>query len=294
MWILLALLGAGAIAELIDGSLGMGFGVTNASFLLTLGLTPAAASASVHTAEVVTSLASGASHLKFGNVDRKVLPWLVVPGCIGGVFGALALSGFDPTASRPMVSLFLLLMGVLIIVRALRRKVAKAPTASRARTGVLGFAAASLDAFGGGGWGPIATPGLILGGGHEPRKAIGTVNAAEFFVTCAITATFFVVLGTSGMRWDYVAAVAIGGVAMAPVGAYLARRVPARSLGEVVGVLLVALNGRAIAVDVFRADPRGTAIVMMVILAGALLWLFSRALRGNPRSPAAARGEHPL
>lgn len=284
MWILVALLGAGALAELIDGSLGMGFGVTNATFLLTLGLAPAAVSASVHTAEVVTSLASGASHLRFGNVDRRTLAWLAVSGCIGGVFGALALAAYDPSGSRIVVSVFLLVMGIAIIVRTVRRGVAAARRESRMRTGAVGFVAAAADAFGGGGWGPIATPSLILGGSHEPRKAIGTVNAAEFFVTCSITATFWLVLGPSAFRWDFVAAVAVGGVLMAPVAAFLAGRVPAGFLGEAVGVLLVALNTRSLAVEVLQADARATALVTLLFLAAVLALLFGRSLRQAGRA----------
>jgi uncharacterized membrane protein YfcA len=292
MWILVALFGAGALAQLIDGTLGMGFGVTNSTFLLTLGLAPAAASASVHTAEVLTSLASGASHLKFGNVDKKALPWLVVPGCIGGVFGALALSGYDPTGSRLVVTVFLLFMGVLLVARAVARKEVKARGASRARMGLVGFVAAAADAFGGGGWGPIATPSLILGGTHEPRKAIGTVNTAEFFVTCAITATFFLVLGSSAFRLEFVAAVALGGVLMAPVGAYLASRVPPRFLGEFVGVLLIALNARALAVDVFHADGRISAAIMLASLSVVLVLLLLKALRAPAKGARAKRAEH--
>jgi uncharacterized protein len=292
LWILVALFGAGALAQLIDGTLGMGFGVTNSTFLLALGLAPAAASASVHTAEVVTSLASGASHLKFGNVDKRTLPWLVVPGCVGGVFGALALSGYDPTGSRLVVTLFLLSMGVLLVVRALAQREIKRREASRMRTGIVGFVAAAADAFGGGGWGPIATPSLILGGAHEPRKAIGTVNTAEFFVTCAITATFFLVLGSSAFRLEFVAAVALGGVLMAPVGAYLASRVPPRFLGEFVGVLLIAINARALAVDLFHADARGTAAVTLAFVAVVVVLLLTKAFRAPPKATRAKRGEH--
>lgn len=288
MWVLAALLGAGALAELIDGTLGMGFGVTNSTFLLTMGLAPAAASASVHTAEVATSLASGASHLKFGNVDRRTLPWLAVPGCAGGVFGALALSGYDPGGSRALVSAFLLAMGLLLVYRALRPRGRVARPMSRARTSALGFVAAALDAFGGGGWGPIATPSLILGGNFEPRKAIGTVNTAEFFVTVAITVTFFAVLGTSAARFDFVAAVAVGGVVMAPLAAHLSRRVPPRYLAETVGALLVALNARALAIDVLGADPRLTALVTLSVLAAFVAVLLYRGLKSPARPGPAA------
>jgi uncharacterized membrane protein YfcA len=288
VWLLVALVAAGAFAQLIDGSLGMGFGVTSSSFLLALGLTPAFASASVHTAEVFTTLASGTAHWRLGNVDRRTLVWLAVPGCIGGALGAVALSGFDPTGSKPLVAAFLLVMGALIVVRTVRGRRAAARPLSRTRTGALGFVAASLDAFGGGGWGPIATPTLILSASHEPRKAVGTVSLAEFFVTCSITATFLFMIGVQGIRWDFVAAVAVGGVAMAPVAAHLSKRVPPKVLGGAVGTLLVALNARALAVSLGGADAALSAIVTLAGLAAILAWMLLRALRPHGKSPAQA------
>ena len=291
MWLLVALMAAGAFAQLIDGSLGMGFGVTSSSFLLALGLTPAFASASTHAAEVVTTLASGTAHWRLGNVDRRTLVWLAVPGCFGGVAGAVVLSGFDPTGSKPVVAAFLLAMGALIVVRTVRGRTKAARPLSRSRTGALGFVAASLDAFGGGGWGPIATPTLILSSNQEPRKAIGTVSLAEFFVTCSITATFLIVLGTQGVRWDFVAAVAVGGVAIAPVAAHLAKRAPPKALAGAVGTLLVALNGRALAVSVAGVDASLSAAVTLVALAAILGWLFTRGLRPHGRAPQAVGGD---
>jgi uncharacterized membrane protein YfcA len=270
VWLLVALFMAGAFAALIDGALGMGFGVTNTSLLLTLGLAPAAASASVHAAEMATSLASGTAHLRLGNVDKSALLWLVAPGCVGGAMGAYFLAGADPTSTRAAVSVFLLLMGALILVRFFRRPSQRPRRTSRARTGGIGFVAATLDAFGGGGWGPIATPGLILAEGKEPRKAVGTVNLAEFFITCSITATFIFVLGPQAIRWDFVAAVAAGGVLCAPVGAYLARRVRAPLLAGAVGALLLGLNIRIIAVDFMGADARTAALAMVLLLAALL------------------------
>ncbi len=291
MWLLVALMAAGAFAQLIDGSLGMGFGVTSSSFLLALGLTPAFASASVHAAEVVTTLASGTAHWRLGNVDRRTLVWLAIPGCFGGVVGALALSGFDPTGSKPVVAAFLLVMGALIVVRTVRGRTRAARALSPTRTGALGFVAASLDAFGGGGWGPIATPTLILSSNQEPRKAVGTVSLAEFFVTCSITATFLIVLGARGIRWDFVAAVAVGGVAVAPVAAHLAKRVPPKALGGAVGTLLVALNARALAISLGGADPALSAIITVAALAVILTWVFVRGLRPHGPAPQQTAGD---
>jgi uncharacterized membrane protein YfcA len=290
MWVLLAFLTAGALAQLIDGALGMGFGVTSSSFLLTLGLAPAAASASVHAAEVITSLASGASHLRLGNVDKQTLPWLVVPGCIGGAAGAVALTLVVADWSRPTVAAFLLVMGLLIVARALRGRLAVRAPLSKRRTGVLGFLAAGLDAFGGGGWGPIATPSLILSASHEPRKAVGTVSLAEFFVSVSITATFLVLLGMQVVRWDFVAAAAAGGVLVAPFAARLARRVRAQALAEAVGAMLVIINARALAVSLLGVDATASAAATLAAVAAVIVWLASRGMRPSrdpPREPPA-------
>ena len=230
----------GFLAQIIDGALGMGYGVTSTSFLLTLGVPPAPASASVHTAEIFTCGVSGISHLRLGNVDRALFRGLVVPGIIGGVLGAYVLTTLPGEKIRPFVSLYLLVMGLLIIRKAFTRT-AQTPGPTRVRR--LGLAGGFLDAIGGGGWGPVVTSTLVANGSH-PRFAIGSVNLAEFFVTVAQVATFFLTIGI--LHWRIIVALILGGVAAAPLAAYVCKKLPARSLMVMVGVLIVVLSLRTI------------------------------------------------
>jgi len=230
----------GFLAQIIDGALGMGYGVTSTSFLLTLGVPPAPASASVHTAEIFTCGVSGISHLRLGNVDRALFRGLVVPGIIGGVLGAYVLTTLPGEKIRPFVSLYLLVMGLLIIRKAFTRT-AQTPGPPRVRR--LGLAGGFLDAIGGGGWGPVVTSTLVANGSH-PRFAIGSVNLAEFFVTVAQVATFFLTIGI--LHWRIIVALILGGVAAAPLAAYVCKKLPARSLMVMVGVLIVVLSVRTI------------------------------------------------
>jgi len=294
VWTLVALAGAGVVAELVDGALGMGFGVTTTSLLLALGLAPAAASASVHAAKVAAALANGAAHWRFGNVDRASLPWLAVPGCAGGVVGAVAIAGASAASARPAVAIFLIAMGALLLWRHLRpfSQTTRAP--SRGRTAALGLVAGSLDAFGGGGWGPIATPAMILMEGHEPRKAVGTVNLAEFFVSLVVAATLIALLGASGLRWDFVLAVAAGGVAAAPFAAHLTRRLKPQFLAGLVALLLISLNARTLATDLFGADPLASAAFIASVIAATLAALaVGRARRAPPVAAGPPSGPTP-
>jgi uncharacterized protein len=186
----LTLIGIGFLAQLVDGALGMAFGLISTIALLSLGIPPAQASAAVHTAEVATSGASGLSHLFHRNVDRRLLLTLGVPGVLGGVLGAYVLSNIDGRAIQPFVSAYLLVMGLFILMKAAKL----APTNEDAKVGYaapLGLVGGFLDAIGGGGWGPMVTSTLI-GSGHAPRKVIGSVNVAEFFITVAVATTFFI------------------------------------------------------------------------------------------------------
>ena len=176
----------------------MAFGLISTTALLSLGIPPAQASAAVHTAEVATTGASGLSHLYHRNIHRKLLLTLLMAGVLGGVLGAYVLSNIDGKAIRPFVSAYLLVIGVLILIKAAKL----APTDEDAKVGYaapLGLVGGFLDAIGGGGWGPMVTSTLI-GSGHAPRKVIGSVSAAEFFVTVAVATTFFIELGTSSCR----------------------------------------------------------------------------------------------
>ncbi len=223
-----ALIAIGFFAQLVDGALGMAFGLISTTALLSLGIPPAQASAAVHTAEVATTAASGLSHLLHRNIDRRLLLTLVTAGVLGGVLGAYVLSNIDGRAIRPFVSAYLLVIGVLILMKAAKL----APTNEDAKVGYaapLGLVGGFLDAIGGGGWGPMVTSTLI-GSGHAPRKVIGSVNAAEFFVTVAVATTFFIELGTAHV--EHIAPLIIGGVLAAPFGGiHCASRAPARAHG---------------------------------------------------------------
>lgn len=235
----------GFIAQIIDGALGMAYGVTSTTFLLSIGIPPVAASASVHVAEIFTSAVSGLSHLKFGNVDKKLLKRLVIPGVLGGILGAYILTIVPGRIIRPFVALYLLLMGLLIL-----RKVFKKIQERAVETKLLplGLVGGFLDAVGGGGWGPIVTSTLVTRG-HNPRFTIGSVNLAEFFVTAAIASTFFAIIGL--VHWRIIVGLIIGGVLAAPLGAYVCKRVPARALMIMVGVLIVSLSVRTILLVLF-------------------------------------------
>lgn len=177
----LAVVAVGFIAQMIDGALGMAYGLSSTAFLLSLNVPPAPASAAVHTAEMVVSGVSGLAHLRFGNVDRGLFQRLVLPGVIGGALGASLLSALPGERIKPFVSAYLLAMGVYICYRAAAKSSPKPPRRSVAP---LGLAGGFFDAIGGGGWGPIVTTHLVADG-HEPRLAVGSVNLAEFFVTVA-------------------------------------------------------------------------------------------------------------
>lgn len=231
----------GFVAQLIDGALGMAYGVTCTSLLLALGSSPASASASVHMAEVVTSGISGHFHWRLGNVDPALFRNLVWPGVVGGALGAYILSRFPGEALTPWVAAYLGLMGVRILYKAWRGRPIAAATAQRVE--VLGFVGGLLDAIGGGGWGPIVTTTLV-GRGHEPRVAIGSVNRAEFFVTLAQSAAFVLTIGLS--NWRIVAALCAGGALAAPVAARVAKHMKAERLMIAVGVLIVLLSLRTL------------------------------------------------
>lgn len=233
---------AGFVAQLIDGALGMAYGVTCTSLLLAFGFSPASASAGVHLAELVTSGISGHFHWRLGNVDPALFRRLVVPGMIGGVIGAYVLSAVPDDAIRPWIAAYLGLMGVRILLKARGRRAPPA-AAAPARVGMLGFAGGLLDAMGGGGWGPIVTTTLV-GQGTEPRRAIGSVNRAEFFVTLAQSATFLITIGVA--NWTIVAALCVGGALAAPLGAVAARRLDPRHLMTLVGLLIIGLSLRTL------------------------------------------------
>ena len=232
----LLLLGIGFLAQSIDGVLGMAFGVISTSAMLVMGVPPAQASAIVHTAEVFTTGASAASHVYHRNVDWRMVVRLGVAGVLGAVLGAWILSNVDSAFVRPYVAGYLLLVGLFILFKAWRSIPARdAPAGWLAP---VGFVAGFLDASGGGGWGPVATSTLV-GSGHAPRMAVGSVNTTEFFVTIAAATTFFVELGASPLK--NLIPLVLGGLVAAPFGGWAVKRMPTRALMVAVGVLVVGL-----------------------------------------------------
>jgi uncharacterized membrane protein YfcA len=304
---LIAIALAGFIAQLVDGSLGMGYGVTSTTLLLTLGLAPALASASVHLAEIGTSGVSGISHWRLGNVNLKVLLMIGVPGGVGAFLGAVVLSNLSTDAARPMVSLVLLALGAVILIRFLHgRRVAaakaaglEAPAPIGERAGSqrrwalipLGLVGGFLDAGGGGGWGPVTTSTLMAASRMQPRKIIGTVSGSEFIVSICASAGFLLALGSAGIDFGIVAMMLLGGMVAAPLSAWLVSRMNDQVLGTGVGALIIFLNiDRALAL--FGVDPTiGLVLRVVVLIAAAVIvsWLYVR----NRNRRLAAAGTQP-
>ncbi len=239
---LLPFIAIGFAAQLVDGALGMAFGViTNTLLVGVLGMPPALASQRVHVVECFTTAASGISHLIHGNIDKSLFARLLIPGVIGGVTGAYLLSSIDAAAAKPFVLGYLALIGVYLLVRGLLYP----PKIRVARfVAPLGLVGGFLDAAGGGGWGPVVTSNLLLQGA-EPRKVVGTVNSVEFFLTLAISATFIFKLGLA----DVVGAtlgLLIGGVMAAPLGAVAVKHVPPKAMLILVGVALTVTSAYGI------------------------------------------------
>jgi uncharacterized protein len=229
----------GFAAQLIDGAIGMAYGLASSTILLSMGVPPATASASVHTAEVFTTAASSISHWRLGNVDKRLFRRLVIPGVIGGALGAYLLSAVPGETVRPFVGIYLGIMGFVILWRAFRRRYG-APTEPK-QFEALGFAGGFLDAVGGGGWGPMVTSSLI-GQGKNARLAIGSTNAAEFLVTLTISGTFVVTIGLE--LWPIILGLTLGGALAAPFAAYVTRALPDRPLMIIVGVIITLLSIR--------------------------------------------------
>jgi len=236
----------GLAAQLVDGSLGMAYGVTSATLLLAIGISPALASTSVHLAEVGTTLASGVSHWRFGNVDWTKVGWLAVPGGIGAFFGAVVLAAvISAEAAKPIVAIFLFCLGAYILSRFSFRRTEKPVNVRpipRKFLSPLGLVAGFLDAAGGGGWGPISTPTLLSSGRMEPRKIVGTVDASEFVVAVAASVGFLISLDFADIPWQVVGALLVGGVVAAPIAAWVVRILPMRVLGTAVGGIILVTN----------------------------------------------------
>lgn len=230
----------GFIAQLIDGALGMAYGVSTTTLLLTLGVSPATASASVHLAEIFTTGLSGFSHFKFGNVNSFLVKQLVLPGVGGAILGAYLLANLNGELIKPYLSGYLLAMGALIIYKTFRQSI---HTEVRSHLMPLGFIGGFLDAIGGGGWGPLVVS-TLLARGNDPRFTIGSVNFAEFFIALAASLVFFLTLGF--VHWQIVLGLALGGGLAAPFAAYFSKRLPTRTIMFSVGSLIILLSIRTL------------------------------------------------
>ncbi|SFP87000.1 hypothetical protein SAMN05216419_102628 [Nitrosomonas cryotolerans] len=227
----------GFFAQVIDGALGMAYGVTATTFLLASGASPAAASASVHIAEIFTTGISGISHAKFGNVDRQLFARLLVPGMLGGILGAILVTHIDGALFKPFISAYLLLLGIYIFSKAFRQlRIRKeAPR----HVGKLALFGGFIDAAGGGGWGPVVTTTLV-GTGNDPRTTIGSVNFAEFFLTLTTASVFVLLMETD--TWPLIVGLVLGGLFAAPFAAVLCKKFHARTLLILVGVLISIIS----------------------------------------------------
>ncbi|MEW6239192.1 MAG: sulfite exporter TauE/SafE family protein [Chloroflexota bacterium] len=234
----------GFAAQMIDGALGMAYGVSSNTFLLSLGLPPASASASVHMAEVVTTGVSGASHWKLGNVDWGLVKRLLIPGAIAGGVGAYLLTSFDGDAIKPYISGYLLIMGIIILVKAFNHKERSPTGVHTARVSALALVGGFFDAVGGGGWGPIVTTTLVARG-KDPRLTIGSVNFSEFFVTLTESIIFILTL-SFGEYWQIILGLLIGGALAAPLAARVTRKMPVKAMMILVGSLIIVLSIRTI------------------------------------------------
>ena len=265
--VLLALVGLAA--QLVDGSLGMGYGMTSSSLLLLAGLSPALASASVHLAEIGTTLASGASHWRLGNTDPRLVIRLGLPGAVGAFGGATVLSHLSTRAATPVTASLLILLGTYVLGRFALRP----PRGSGSRRSPhgrrllvpLGLVGGFVDATGGGGWGPVVTTTLLTGGRTAPRTVVGSVGASEFLVTVAASAGFLTGLGTAGISLGIVLTLLAGGLVAAPIAAWLVSRLPGPVLGTAVGGLILATNLRVLLS--WSGTPTMTGVAVYVALA---------------------------
>ena len=291
----LILLGlVGLAAQLVDGSLGMAYGVTSTTLLLAIGANPAAASATVHLAEIGTTLASGASHWRFGNVDWKVVAKIGVPGALGAFAGATFLSSLSTEVAGPVMAVILLSLGVYVLVRftffGLDRQHLGEPLRKRFLA-PLGLIGGFFDATGGGGWGPVGTPALLASGRMEPRKVVGSIDTSEFLVALAASLGFLIGLGGEEIDFSWVGVLLLGGLIAAPIAAWLVRHVPPRILGSLVGGVIVLTNTRTLLRSDWIAAPTGAANTVYVIL--ALVWIgaVAHSLREHRRQRDAAEAE---
>ena len=246
MWIVAAFAVAGGLAQLVDGTLGMGFGVTSATVLLYLGVAPVTASAATHAAKLPTTLISGLAHWRAGNVDTRVLTRVAAPGVLGGFLGAVVLTNISLESAKGWMSGLLLFFGAVIFARfGFETRLVPTPRNGESARWLspIGLLGGFVDATGGGGWGPVVTPSLMTVTRHEPRKVVGTVSAAEFLVAVSVSIGFLTGAAQHGIPWLPVLGLVAGGVVVAPFAAQLAGRLPHAPMGTLVGGLVILVNG---------------------------------------------------
>ena len=273
---LIVLAVVGLFAQMVDGSLGMAYGVTSSSLLLAAGIAPAAASAAVHLSEVGTTLVSGASHWRFGNVDWRIVGVMALPGGVFAFLGATALSHLPGDAAKPWVAVLLLSLGAYVVYRFLRLGGDRPTFSGQVRASFLvplAAVAGTMDAIGGGGWGPVGTTSLLASGRVEPRKVVGSIDTAEFVVSVGASLGFLLALGSSGINMAWAGALLVGGVLAAPLAAYLVRHLAARVLGTAAGGLIILTNVKTVLESSLIGLPKDSAVVWSTIGVLAVAWV---------------------
>ena len=266
----------GLLAQLVDGTLGMAYGVTSTTLLLSVGTAPAVASATVHLAEIGTTLASGTAHWRFGNVDWRTVGLMALPGALGAFAGAVFLSSLSAEVAKPWVAAILFFLGLYILARFTRRRQPIKTNLSPLRArflAPLGVVAGTVDAMGGGGWGPIGTSSLLSSGRLEPRKVVGSIDTSEFLVTLGASAGFLVSLSFTEVNTGYLLALLVGGLIAAPLAAWLVRKLPARVLGAAVGGVILVTNTKTFGESIGVS----TEYLVAAYIALAVIWIGSIA-----------------
>lgn len=273
---------AGLVAQFVDGSLGMGYGLTSSTLLIFAGLSPAAASASVHLAEVGTTALSGVAHHRFGNVDWHAVRRIAIPGGIGAFLGATLLSSLSTESAKPLASTLLFTLGIYVLLRFLlgKQRVSRKGQPGLRFLAPLGLIGGFVDATGGGGWGPVTTPTLLADGRLAPNRVVGTVSASEFIVAISASAGFFTALGGEVLRMEFVAALLAGGFIAAPIAAYMVRHLNPRLLGVIVGGFICFTNARTLLAAAGVSDDAFRIVYGAIVIVWAMSVAFVvRAIR---------------